>query len=444
LAEAVVAATEKAKLLRKRAAAAACTLLGIPSAKATADLSAEASAKADRWTLDTSYMHYSEAERITVNEPQVAARRDFSDNRSLNILVTVDTISGATPLGTLPATANTAPNTVTSASGRGTNPIIGKIPLSNMTDTRYAVDTSWQQPVGSAYTGVIGADASKESDYISLGANSKLARDFNEKNTTVSLGLAPEFDISNPNGGMPIPYATLYAPGSIDGTRDTKWLASALAGITQVVNRRTLMQFNYGLTYEHGYLTDPYKLLSIVNAQGDPLWAVYESRPEKRTEHSFYWLTRYNIWDEDVLGLSFRYYTDDWGIRSQTLDFTFHRQSNDHFYWEPHVRYYTQTAADFFRAGLLVGAPLPAFSSADLRLAQFDAVTFGVRFGYTLRDGSLLVVRAEYYTQTGESHPSTAIGAQAGYDLFPTLYASILQVDYHFEPSKLWTRKPRS
>src|ERR1700761_3045507 len=110
-AEAVVAVTD----LRKRAATAAFTLLGIaPAAQAAAPTETPA---ADTWSLDTSFFRYSESERITVVEPQVGARRDFGDNRSLNVLVTVDTISGATPLGTLPATPKTAPNTVTGPSG---------------------------------------------------------------------------------------------------------------------------------------------------------------------------------------------------------------------------------------------------------------------------------------------------------------------------------------
>jgi hypothetical protein len=58
-----------------------------------------------------------------------------------------------------------------------------------------------------------------------------------------------------------------------------------------------------------------------------------------------------------------------------------------------------------------------------------------------LKDGSELVVRGEYYSETGESKPKDAVGAQKAYDLFPTLYASIIQVEYHFEPAKLFNRK---
>jgi hypothetical protein len=395
----------------------------------------------DNWAIDTSFFRYSEAERITVLEPQVAVRRNFAENRSLDILVTVDTISGATPLGTLPATAATAPSTVTGPSGRSTNPTVGKIPLSHMTDTRYALDTTWQQPVADNTTGAIGANASKETDYLSVGAHTQLARDFNHKDTTLSLGVSPEYDISKPNGGLPMPFATENAAGAIDGTHSSKWLFSGLAGITQVVNRRMLMQLNYTLTKEHGYLNDPYKLLSLVDTAGNPTSAIYESRPHQRTAHSVYWLTKYNIWGRDIASFGLRLYSDDWGIRSHTLDFTFHRQSSDRVYWEPHVRYYHQTAADFYHVGLANAQPLPAFASPDLRLADFKGVTFGVRWGFTLKNGSLLVLRAEYYTQTGNNYPQEAIGAQRSFDLFPTLYATLLQIDYHFNPATLFGGK---
>ncbi|HVO32414.1 MAG TPA: DUF3570 domain-containing protein [Elusimicrobiota bacterium] len=437
-----MAATDRQTSLRGRVAAAVCSLLGIPPAVQAAARASDPPPSADQWSWDASFMRYSEVSRISVLEPQASVRRDFSDHRSLSVLVTVDTISGATPLGTLPATANTAPDAVTSASGRGINPVIGKIPTSQMTDTRYAIDGSWQQPLASDYTGILGANVSKESDFLAVGADTKLARDFNEKNTTLSLGLAPEYDVSSPNGGLPLAYGTEFTPGTIIGNQDTKWLLAGQAGLTQVINRRMLMQFNYGLTHEQGYLNDPYKLLSLVNADGDPVSAIFEKRPGRRTEQYVYWLTRYNIWDQDIASLALRFYSDNWGIRSQTMDFTFRRQSTERFYWEPHVRYYHQSAADFYHVGLLQGAALPEFASADQRLAEFIGITFGVRFGYAFRNGSLLVVRAEFYSQSGESFPKEAVGAQHAFDLFPTLNASIVQVDYSFDPGR-WFKGDR-
>jgi len=286
----------------------------------------------------------------------------------------------------------------------------------------------------------LGAEVAKEHDFLSAGANFTLNHDLNQKNTTLSFGLSPEYDIVTPNGGLPLAYGTQHGPNEFEGRHKDKYLVGGLLGLTQVINRRMLMQWNYSPTYENGYLNDPYKLLSLVNAQGDPLSAIHEKRPGSRLEHSFYWLTRYNFREHDVFSLGLRYFNDNWGIRSQTIDFTYRWQYHERRFLEPHVRYYHQTAADFFQVGLLNGPPLPNFASADYRLNAIDGVTFGVRLGWTLRNESELILRAEYYTQTGEDRPNSAIGAQKAFDLFPTLQATILQIEYKFEPAKLWKK----
>lgn len=386
-------------------------------------------------------MQYMEAERISVSEPQIGVRRHYGDNRALSILATVDTISGSTPLGTLPATANTAPATTTSPSGHPVNPIIGKVPLSHMSDTRVGLNATYERPRSPALMETIGAEVSKEHDFLSVGGSYSIDRDFNRKNTTLSLGLSPEFDIVTPNGGLPLAYATELTPGEFDGKNTTKYLVSGLFGVTQVISRRTLMQWNYTPTYENGYLNDPYKFLSLVNTGGDPLSAIHEKRPGYRVAHSFYWLTRHLMRERDVFSLGLRYYADSWGIHSQTIDFNYRWQYHERRFVEPRVRYYHQTAANFFHVGLIDGQPLPDFASADYRLNDIDGVTVGVAFGFTMKNESELILRADFYTQTGESKPNTAVGVQKNYDLFPTLHATILQVEYKFEPGKLWSKK---
>jgi hypothetical protein len=435
-----VAAT-KSSVLRQRAMAAAYALLGIVPAAQAQDKKVQppATPAADHWTYDSSFLYYNEAERISVLEPQFGVRKDYSDGRAFSILATVDSISGNTPIGTLPATANTA-NTVTGASGRNYQTTAGKTPLSYLRDTRVALDASWLRPLSQVSARQLGINGSMEKDFYSIGLNGKYLHDYNQKNTTLSLGLAPEFDIVSPSGGLPVGFATKDTPGSIDGSQNKKWLLSGLAGITQVINRKLLMQFNTGMTYEQGYLTDPYKQLSLVNAQGDPVFSIYEKRPTDRLEGDIYWLTRYNLYDKDVASLALRFYTDDWGIQSQTIDFTYRRQSTDRFYWQPHVRWYHQSAAGFFHVGLLNGAPLPDNASADLRLADLHGVTFGAQFGYLFHNNSELILRGEYYMETGESKPKEAIGAQRQYDLFPTLYATIVQLEYRFNPSTLFKK----
>lgn len=54
-----------------------------------------------------------------------------------------------------------------------------------------------------------------------------------------------------------------------------------------------LMQFNYSFYITDGYLNDYYKLLSVVDNTRLTQDLVHENRPDKRTQQSFYWQTKY-------------------------------------------------------------------------------------------------------------------------------------------------------
>ena len=96
------------------------------------------------------------------------------------------------------------------------------------------------------------------------------------------------------------------------------------------------------------------------------------------------------------------------------------------------MRFYQQTAADFYRTVLLDNAPLPTFASADHRLGEFDGLTVGVKYGQATARGGEWWARVEYYTQTGSASPGSAVGALANYDLYPDLNALIAQFNYKF------------
>ena len=83
-----------------------------------------------------------------------------------------------------------------------------------------------------------------------------------------------------------------------------------------------------------------------------------------------------------ILYLSYRHYWDDWGVSSETIDAKYRHPTSETAYLEPHIRYYNQTAADFYRFGLIQGQPLPAYASTDSRLGALQTVTLGATFGF--------------------------------------------------------------
>lgn len=421
-------------------AAASCALLGAPvHAESTINSDAEA------WKFDTAILFYGESERVQLLEGVVNASKDFGNEQVFNGKVVIDTLTGASATG---AVAQPYVQTFTRPSGKGGYTVAaGDTPLDDtFHDTRVQVSGQWTQPIMEDVRASGGLQFSKEYDYLSIVANGSLAFDFNQKNTTLSAGLSYAMDTIDPVGGRPTDFAMMTAStghGEGDGYDDddnengessgseSKDTADLLLGVTQIINRRMLMQFNYSLSQSDGYHNDPYKLLSVVNDQGYTQNILYESRPDKRTKQSFFWQTKYAM-DQGVVDVSYRYASDDWEIDSHTIDTRLRFDLTETTYIQPHIRYYQQTEADFYTPFLAEGAPLPEYASADYRLGKMSAITLGIKYGMQLDNGDELAFRIEYYQQTPKNPGIDAPGILQGEDLYPSVKALIAQVNYRF------------
>jgi len=313
-------------------------------------------------------------------------------------------------------------------------------------DTRVALTAGWQQPAGEKGLLSVGVSASKEYDYLHTGLNASYAHDFNNRNTTVSAGFAYAKDSIEPVGGAPIPFTEMRDVGDLSnrvGDQD-KDVLDFILGVTQVVSRNLLFQVNYSFSRSEGYLNNPYKVLSLVDGvTGDTIPRIpgpeggpsgiflYEGRPEERTQHSIYGQAKYNM-SGKVLDVSYRYMTDDWEIDSHTIDVRYRWPIGDRSYLEPHLRFYTQTEADFYRLSLDESVALPGYATSDYRMGNFDGTTLGLKYGWKTQNDNEMSVRLEWYTQSGSVPADQIIGNQAGRDNYPDLNAVIAQFSYRF------------
>ena len=422
-------------------AAATCSLLGtVPSAPVQAQ-------EEPNWDFNTALLYYGEDnDRVQDLSLSILAKRFYVDDRSLTLGLTVDTLTGATPSG---AIRQNVPQTFTRPSGSSAYTVpAGGLPLDDtFKDTRAAITVGWEQPLGRLWKTSVGFSGSREYDYTHLGLNGSLSRDFNKRNTTVSAGLALAHDIWDPVGGAPVPFAPMLDVGDTSNKTgsETKDIIDAVIGVTQVVSRKMLVQLNYSFSNSSGYLTDPYKILSLVDGtSGDTIPRVpapgaegpshefrFENRPDDRTKHSLYGQAKYYMGGK-VLDASYRYMTDDWEIDSHTVDLRLRWPLGESSYIEPHLRFYTQSEADFYTISLVDGVELPRFASADYRLGNFDAITAGLKYGWRTRNGNEMSIRAEVYQQSGAIPGDLLIGNQVGTETYPDLDAIIVQFSYHF------------
>ncbi len=411
-------------------------------AAATSALLGGVEARAGEWTFDSQVLYYGETDRVTAIEPVVSARWDRGDGKALNLKLTVDSLTGASASG---ATPSTRAQTYTTPSGHKSYVVpAGETPLDpSFLDTRWALNTSWETPLSPAWRATFGLNASTEYDYNSASLNATVARDFNQRNTTLSLGVSLGYDRIDPVGGVPRPLGSMSpevpddaAPLDRLGESDDKSVYDLLLGFTQVLDPRSLLQVNLSLGRTSGYLTDPYKLVSLVEAsagagQGEPLDQIHESRPDSRSKQSLYVAYKRMIRGPDVFDLAYRYHWDDWSVRSHTLELRYRWDLGQAGYLQPHVRYYTQSAADFYTRFLEAGAPLPAYASADYRLGELDGTTLGFKYGFPLAHEREWNVKLELYRQSGSS-PSSAPGSLAGFELVPNVDALMVQVGCSF------------
>jgi hypothetical protein len=417
------------QLIRSRLRTATCALLAVAGT---------AAAETGDWHFDAGSLVYSEKGRTSIVEPLLRVKRNFANGRSLTGKIVLDAITGASPNGAMPTDH---PQTFTSTSGqrgqsgeeegrpRRTIVPTGQMPLREFRDHRAAIDVQYEQPLLRTLKAVAGAHWSAESDYLSQGATLTLSWDTPDHLTTFTAGGGGDFDRVKPIGGQP-PGLALYADSSRYGSAG-KNVFDGMLGVTRVLSRRWLMELNYGRARDSGYLTEPYKIVSILNSTGSTVDYRYENRPDVRNKQDVFLNSIYQ-WREDVIRVSYRYYWDDWGTKSHAVDVKYRYGFASGHYFEPHARYYVQSAVNFYTYGLMDGASLPQFATSDYRYGKLNSITIGLKYGFPLRGGEFNI-RVEYLRQSGDAHPAQAVGVQKRYSLFPPINTAMIQLGYAFD-----------
>lgn len=388
------------------------------------------------WQIDSSVLYYGEQDdRVEDTSLMLRAQRGFESGRNIVAGLSVDSLTGATPNGAVPLDR---PQTFTSPSARGQYTVEpGETPLDDsFRDTRVAGYVSWTEPFADDWSATAGLSFSTEYDYQHFGFNGSMSREFDNGNTTVSAGVAYASDELDPEGGVPIPLAPMLGVDDKSNkvqTTEDKTVTDLLVGLTQIINEYMIAQINYSYSKSDGYLNDPFKIVSVLEPTGDPAPGpdnlylyLFENRPDKRAKHSLFFKLKSYV-GGGALDTSYRFMTDDWGIDSHTLDARYRFNLGSRHYLEPHLRWYDQSAADFYRVNLSAAEPAISEASADYRLADFTGLTIGLKYGFRIGQNQEVSTRVEWYNQNGDSPLE---GVPSTENVHPDLDALIFQLSY--------------
>lgn len=248
-------------------------------------------------------------------------------------------------------------------------------------ETRKQVDLKLSTDYDSESSYSIGAGISVEPDYLSKFMNVGGKWDFNQKLTTLNLGMsytssetkaiidhdANPYIFDAVDSRFNVPEATLeteqFGKRTIHGER-TDW--GATASVTQILNKTAVIEAGIGYTRTNGYLGNPYKVVEVGFIDPDNQLAVpedslrinfnglLEQRPTERNAGTVDLSFVQHIEPFDAaLHLGYRYFQDDWGIKAHTFTGSWAQPLWDGWTLTPHVRYYSQDAADFYTPFLI-------------------------------------------------------------------------------------------
>lgn len=327
------------------------------------------------------YVDYREAgDRMAVKSHYGLLEQEIGADLRLKLQGVIDAIAGATPTGQPPKKAG------------------DPVPLSHVQDRRKAWSADFSRQFQRENVAV-GFANSRESDYVSNGLSLNTLTDFNQKNTTLLLGVA----------GTDDDIRVLYQ-------RD--WLkkrtTDLIAGVTQLLDPRTSVTFNVSYGHSSGYHADPYRVIQqvaeIVPGVFLPL-TFGENRPATRDKWIGYAaLNRsYAEW-HGALEASYRLFHDSFGTTSHTVEFAWFQKLGEHFTLRPGFRFYDQSAADFYRVDITgtnyhpTGRPVPAgpFYSADYRLSAFRSYNYGLKAIWAINTSWRFDVSYERYEMHGK------------------------------------------
>jgi hypothetical protein len=346
---------------------------------------------AEAFRFDSGYQTYDESGgRMFIESYYYRGEMFLSEDTSFRFQILRDAISGSTPIGTLP--------------GDAVQPF-----LVELEDVRSGVLAALSQQIGD-HRLELEASNSRESDYLSQGISLNDRWELNQKNTTLSMGLNFVND-------------TIVVRGTDDQNKKNY---DVFLGVSQLLDKNTVLSANLTLGYSEGYLNDQYKVIQRNELFfGIPVTNIYrENRPSSRLRavlqlQGTHFFSGANAALDAILRLT----QDDYGISSQSLQLEWRQGLFDRLELTPFVRYYQQTAADFYHRtlnGLNVGTPqdYPDGSgvnySADYRLSSMAALSLGLKTRLRLTDNISLSATYERYEMAGIG------GDQAPAQAYPT------------------------
>lgn len=248
---------------------------------------------------------------------------------------------------------------------------------------------------------------SSEYDYFSIGFGGSYAKLFNEKNTELSFNgnvYADKWNAIYPSELKP------FEPGG-DGLNNPLFIQNTITGninynprfskftsegrnsyslgfgFSQILSEKAQGSLALDFVLQDGLLSTPFQRVyfsDVANSFIDNFHLAddIERLPDSRYKIAVGGRLNYYLSEFFVLRTHYRYYSDDWGIKSHTASLEIPVKISSKFTFYPSYRFYNQSAADYF-AAYDMHLSTAEFYTSDYDLSKYNTNQYGVGLSYT-------------------------------------------------------------
>ena len=214
---------------------------------------------------------------------------------------------------------------------------------------------------------------SDEDDYQSQTVSFGVSHDMFGDLTTLNFGFSRGSDVVSRSAG-----AMLDPNFEEDVDR-----RSYRVGLSQILTKSLIASLALEVITDEGFLNNPYRSYRFVDPADSTQFALAaELYPNTRTSNAVGFNARYFLPYRAAASVGYRYFTDTWGIRADTMELGYVQPLKGRpWTLQAKLRYYTQDHADFY-SDLFDRMNQQNFLARDKELSSFTSRTLSLGASY--------------------------------------------------------------
>lgn len=240
----------------------------------------------------------------------------------------------------------------------------------------------------------VGVSSSTEFDYQSFGGNVSYSKKTKDKNGEFTAKFQAYLDQVKLIDPIELRISDNY------GTASRNTFAGSLS-YAQVVNKNLQVMVVADVITQSGYLGLPFHRVYFTDGT-----VHQENLPDSRLKIPLAIRTSYFVGDNIIIRAYYRYYSDDWKLKSHTADIEVPIKLSPVFSLSPFYRFYTQSAVKYFKS-YREHTAADGYYTSNYDLSKFDSSFFGMGLKFTPLKGvfgikhfNTIEIRYGHYTKT--------------------------------------------